>query len=912
MPDWIRHVRDRLSLPALDERREDELIQDIAQQLDDIYRDALGRGTSEDEAAAEAGGHIRDWHALARDLTDANAGRRKPHIDQWQQHCEAAFVGRQAHQYRIGGWFDQVRLDSLYGLRQLLTHRGFTCVAVLTLALGIGMNTAMFSVVRSLLTGASRFPDADRLVMVHATTADGRSAVVTDADYEELSRRRGLFSLVAMFDTIERTLGAVDDPLTVRVVSCSADFPALVGVRPLLGRRPGPTEYLPGADPVVLITERLWRRTFASDPGVVGRSITIDAVAHAIVGVLPESDSLDRLVYAPFDVLAPMGTVRAAGSDTPPTRRTIARLAAGATLDRARAELARVVSADPPIDLTAKSPKTFGLRSLDEALVPFSRRIMSAALLATVALLLVMACLNLASMLMARTSAREREFAIRAALGAGRGRILRQLMTESLMLAAAGGLLGVLVGAGVLRLVRIVGDAPLYVQEAARIDAALFGYAFLLCLITALVFGLTPAALTAKALGGATLRQGTGALTTPRARGRLRSALVIAELAIGVPLLVAMSLVLRHLDSLRSADRGFQVDRLVTMRVDLPAFRYDSDAKRTVFVRDAVDRLRAMPAIASVGASSGFPIGVGGYKAAPARISGSSTASDAQPESLAYKIVTPGYFDALGVALLLGRHVSDQDTAVSEGVAVVNRRLADRYWPGGDPIGRTIVMDPDGKNQRQVTVVGVVADFGREWEGSLPDPQLYVPHQQQPASRMVVVARTVGDPANVAAAMRQAVRHLDAEVPVSDVLTATEITRRWLRDDEIMAWFLSAMAALALSLSVIGLYGLMSQLVIQRKREIGVRLALGATPGDVGRMMLLRSSRLAATGLVIGAFVSVPVGLAMSNQLYGVAGTEPRSFALVAVLLLAAGVLAGYLPARRAARIDPTATLRCE
>ena len=912
MPDWVRHVRDHLELPQLEPRREDELIQDLAQQLDDVYQDALARGESEEAAAALARGQIGDWPALARELTEANASRRRLGLDRLHERSAEAVVAASERRGRLGRWFDQARLDVVYGLRQLVAHRGFTVVALLTLALGIGVNAAMFGVARSLLSGASQFPEPDRLVLVHRRTMDQRPLPVTEDEYLAISGRGGAFSQVAVFDNVERTLGGTSDALTVRAVTCSADFASMLGLRPVLGRLPAPSEFLPGADPVVVITERLWRRAFAADPGVVGRSVTVDGVGHSIIGILRESASMETLAYTPFDVVTPRSPGGRTAEGTPAPRRVIARLAPGVSRERAQAELASVSAGLPGEGSVAGSASTFHLQPLDEFLVPVSRRAMSATLLAAVALVLLMACLNLASMYAARASARGRELAIRAALGAGRGRILRQLMTECLMLAGAGGALGVVTGVWVLRAVGLVDDAPLYVREAMRVDAGLFGYAFVLCLIAAVVFGLGPAVLAARASGDLVLRQRPSAAPAARRPARLSSALVIAELAVGVPLLVAMSLVLRSLTGLMSADPGFQVDRLITMRIDLPAFRYGSDAARAVLAQEALDRLRVTPGITSVGAASGFPIGARASFRVLARVEGSPTAASDEPDSIACAVVTTDFIETLGVPLLRGRGLTVRDTAVSDRVALVNRQLATRYWPGGDPVGRTIDLDPGSKNQRRVTVVGVVGDFGRGLQGASPEPQVFVPNDQQPVSRLVVAARVSGDAGRVAQAMRRTMRDLDRDVPVSDVMTAAEIRRRWLRDDEVLTWFLSALAGLALSLSVIGLSGLMAQVVAQRTREIGVRMAMGATRGQIATMVILRSARLSAIGLAVGGMASVPLGLAIATQLYGVSGADPRSFALVGGLLLAAGVVAGYKPARRAARVDPVVALRCE
>ena len=301
MPDWVRHVRDHLALPELEPRREDELILDLAQQLDDVYQDALARGESEEAAAALARRQIGSWPVLARDLTEANAGSRRLRLDRLYERSEEAVLATPARRGRVGRWFDQARLDVVYGLRQLAAHRGFTIVALLTLALGIGVNAAMFGVARSLLSGAAQFPDPDRLVLVHRRTAEQRPLPITEDESLAISGRSGVFSQVAVFDNVERTLGGMTDSLTVRAVTCSADFAAMLGLRPVLGRLPAPSEYLPGADPVVVITERLWRRAFAADPGVVGRSVTVDGAGHTIIGVLRESASLDTLAYTPFD-----------------------------------------------------------------------------------------------------------------------------------------------------------------------------------------------------------------------------------------------------------------------------------------------------------------------------------------------------------------------------------------------------------------------------------------------------------------------------------------------------------------------------------------------------------------------------------------------------------------------------------
>jgi putative ABC transport system permease protein len=587
------------------------------------------------------------------------------------------------------------------------------------------------------------------------------------------------------------------------------------------------------------------------------------------------------------------------------------------TIEQARSEMsvitARLAEAYP-------DPHTkvgVQIRPLMDTFVSPEDQLLGKALLAAVGLVLLIACANLANLQLAKATARGREFAVRTALGAGRSRIVRQLLTENMLLAALGGALGLLTG-------RWAVDAFLASQEympLQRYEVGLnwrvLSFTLIASGLAALVFGLAPALTATKFSVNEALKEGQAAASAGRERNRLRDTLVVGQLAIALPLLICCGLTLRHVSALKTIDFGYNTERLLTLKVDLPEHRYTTDAQQKAFYRDAIETIQSIPGVESAGATATLPVYSRTVLGAPITIEGRTAAVSrtAREDVHGYLPVTPGFLETLEAPLIGGRFFTEHDHTDGQPVAIVNERMAKRYWPDEDPIGKRLTLDKNLSEATWITIVGEVADIGFSLRGSLPGPPaptLYVPHQQRPFPRMYIAARTTGDPMEAVSALRSAIHHIDAGIPAYDFLTIQDIMHALCRDDRLAAGFFGGLVILALSLASIGLYGVMSYAVQQRTHEIGVRVALGAGRQEIMRLVLTRCLKLAAIGIAVGLALSVPVGLAIESELYGVSGIDPVAYAGVSIVLLAVAAQAGYVPARRATKVDPLVALRYE
>jgi predicted permease len=530
--------------------------------------------------------------------------------------------------------------------------------------------------------------------------------------------------------------------------------------------------------------------------------------------------------------------------------------------------------------------------------------------LAAVAAVLLIACVNIANVQLAKASSRVREFAVKMAMGAKRGRLVRQLLTESLMLATVGGMLGLLVGLWMVDLfVASVDFVPLLEHEIDLSPSVLI-YTSIISLLAALVFGLAPVFIASRISTADTLKTGTQAAAAGPSPSRLRNALVIGQLAIGLPMIICCGLAVRHVQTLKSAEvLGINPENLLTLRVELPTYHYTEEIQRRAFYEQMSEKISALPGIESAGAVSHLPIG------SEQRFGGSITIEGQQEKEehfSGYHVVTPGFFEAMGVRLLNGRTFTQRDHAGGLPVAILNQKAAMRYWPDGDAVGRQIMLDGPDYKENRVTIVGVVADFGCTVWGEPFPPALYIPHGQNPSSGMDVIVRAQGDPKAAMESMREAIRGMDAGIPVYSVRTINDMVHTWLRDDRWLSYFLGGLALLVLCLACIGLFGIMSYAVSQRTNELGIRIAFGADRGDILRLVIKGSLELSGKGILIGLLLSIPIGILMASNLYGVGGLDPLTYGGVILLLLAVAFTAGYLPARRATRIDPMLALRYE
>ena len=804
-------------------------------------------------------------------------------------------------------------------LRRLLRTPGFSLVVLLTLALGIGANTAVFSAVAAVLLRPLPYREPERLLVVdhHYPSLKGLLAGVSAPGFIDYRDRVRAFESAAVETRWGPNLTGAGDPERLGGSRVSGQFFAMLGVAPAIGRVLRPDEDAPGRERVVVLSDGFWRRRFGGDPGIVGRTLVLDGERHEVVGVMPPGfrDPFDRTaeLWRPL-ALAP--------EDFADSRRTneflamTARLRTGVTSEEASASLRTVAeqlktaypdSYPPDWTLSATSLRDKGTGGIRPALL---------VLLAAVGCVLLIACANIASLLLARAAARSREVALRTALGAGRGHLLRQSLAESLVLAAGGGVLGVAVAAlGVRGLGALSPDR--FPAGEVRLDGSVLAFATVVTVLTGIVFGMVPAF--QRHAGGLreSLQEGARGAAGDRRGQSVRRVLVVAEVALALVLLAGAGLLLKSFARVQGVDPGFQPAGVLTATLALPDVRYDTPDKRRAFVDEVLERVRAIPGVQAVGATSGMPFGRNGGTRS-FRVEGLELPPD-QPQPWGdYRMVSPDYFAALRVPLRRGRVFSIADGPDAPRVAVVDEELARRYWPGADPIGKRISYGSmrdtiSGEMVRRwIDIVGVVGHVKVEGLDADPRVQVYVPMRQTTSSSPELAVRTTGDPRRLLPAVRAAVQAVDPGQPLSQVATLDEMVEQSVGSRQLAVVLLGLFAGLALLLASIGLYGLMSYAVAQRSREFGVRIALGAARRNVLVLVLRQGMQLALVGTGIGLAGALALTGLLRSQLYATEATDPATFAMVVVLLLGVALTATLVPALRAAGTEPMRALRQE
>ena len=805
--------------------------------------------------------------------------------------------------------------DLRYGLRMLTKDPGFTAMAVLTLALGIGANTAMFSVANAVLLEPLPYKRAGRLVTLWWTnTAFGSSAPgsVCDPDYVQWRTQNQVFEDMAAFHGMTSNLTGVGEPERLLGSAVSPNIFHLLGVSPLLGRTFLPEEERAEHGNVVLLSRQLWERRFGSDPAVAGKSITLDGTSFAVVGVMPanfrfpnESSFWEPLVLSHDCSNA--------------TDQIVARLKPGITLERARNDVAVIEHRLNQQRRRADTGQpTFSFVFLRDAMVSNIRPALLV-LMAAVGLVLLIACANVVNMLLARATARQREMAIRSALGAGRGRILRQLLTESALLAVAGGSLAVIIAAwcrdSLVSLMPQNLALPGVISSriaAVNIDARVLGFTLLASLGSGLLLGLAAALQASRADTNLSLKESASTSTPGIRLLSLRNLLVIGEFALTLVLLASAGLLMKSFVRLIELDPGIQPLNVLTMNLVLPSTKYQTETQMKAFHDAVMQKMGALPGVRAVGTVSyGLPLGGGGLLG--------DFEVDGQREMSAHLmasklVVSPGYFRALGIPLLQGRSFDDHDSAQAQPVAIVSDSVARRFWPKGDAPGKRISLGWQGSPW--YSVVGVARDvrqMGPQKEAPLA---IYVPYSQAPRdfflSFMTVVARTDSDPLSMANTLRRAVQTVDPDMPLFDVASMEQLVYKSVASPRFNALLLACFAALALTLAVVGIYGVMSYSVAQRTHEIGIRIALGAQQEDVLKLVVSQGLRLTLIGEVAGILGALGLTRFLSSLLYSVKPSDPLTFVVVSLGLAGVALLASYVPARRATKVDPMAALRYE
>ena len=800
--------------------------------------------------------------------------------------------------------------DIRYGLRTLVKNPGFCAVAVLALALGIGPNTAIFTMVNAVLLKPLPIPEPNRVVMIWGTLLKSGfdQLPATAADYLEWKRQaRSFESMAAAFAIPEYGLNISGrgDPERAAAALASREFLPALGIQPIAGRNFLAEEDRPGGPPAVLISNALWQRRFHSDPAVVGSPLNVDGVARTVVGVVPHE--LGEMINA--DLWLPTAI-----NETQPERQNhtygiVARLKPGVTVAQARSEMTLIAQRLEQADPATHTGWGINLFPMAEMFTGRIRPVLLI-LLGAVGLLLLIACANLANLLLARAATREKEIVIRGALGAGRPRIVQQLVTESLILSLAGGALGLLLASYGVRLMRGVVPDMFPMLQHMSVDLPVLAFTFAISLATGLLFGLVPAWRSSQTDLNTTLKEAAGRSEGGGGSHRIRSFLLAAEVALAVLLSVSAGLLLRSFVRVMGVDPALRTANVLTMNLSLAESRYDTPVKRAAFYKSLTERLEALPGVRSAGGVMFLPlrvsllsfrVGVNSFT-----IQGRPPVPQDQRPQADYRIATPGYFRTMGIALVQGRLLDARDDRSAKRVALINASMVRKHFAHENPIGQRLIMG------EPTEIVGVVADAKLYGLDAPVEPAVYVPHEQHPATSMGVVVWTAGDPAAMAATVRREILKLDAEQPISNVRTMEQVLSDSLMLRRATMLLLTVFALLALTLATVGIYGLTAYSVSRRTHEIGLRVALGASRPQILRLVVGRELVTSLIGAAIGLGAAFLLTRGLSAMLYGVTATDPVVFASMPALLIAVSVVASYVPARKATAIDPLVALRYE
>jgi predicted permease len=863
-----------------------------------------------------------DFHLamLVRELVEGGMSAEEAEREASRRFGSVAGIGAECRrigkdrerQRRWKEWLVDVGQDVRFAGRTLLRSPGFAIAAIVTMALGVGATTAIFSVVDGVLLRSLPFPAAGRLVVPQ--TLDRKSGdrwLVSYADYEEW-RAKGVFGRVAVYQAMPVDLSGgsgASEAERVNSLRMSDDFIAAVGLAPVVGRAFTAEEFEYGAAPVAMISDALWRRRFGGARDVVGRALRMGEPVR-VVGVLsPEYRALgDADVYLPLRI-RPESRADYEDRDNFAFQ-AIARLAPGKTLEETRAELAGMARQVEEQYPTLRAGTSVTALPLSSVIVGdrVSRGLWL--FLGAVSLVLLIGCVNVANLLLARSAARQREIAIRAALGAGRGRLVRQLLTESLAIGVLGGVAGV--GLAYLGVRALVAGAPAYIPrlDEVSVSGPVLVFALGISMLSALLFGLVPS-LRASAVHPGVVSEGGARAGSGRRERAGRDALVVTELALSVILLVAAGLLLRSFTRLKQTDPGFRTASLLTFTLGLHGDRYGPDGRAAATFEELLRRIRALPGVRGAAIISSLPLGGGGFYNTRAYLAQGRPEPPAGPEVIGpWEVISPGYFDATGMPRVRGRDFSERDGAGSPPVAIVSRSFARAMFPGQDPIGKRVRSWRDENVYREV--VGVVDDVRMFGAGDEIRPIVYVPHRQSEWRDMAVVVRGASDPHALVRPVRAVLRGIDPSVAMGDVQTMDEVLAQSVAPWRFGSALIGVFAALALALAAIGLYGVLAYAIARRTREIGIRMALGAEGRDIRRMVLEDAARVIAAGLLVGGAAAFLATRAMTALLYDTSPADPLTFAVVALVLGGVALLASWIPTRRAVAVDPVEALRYE
>jgi putative ABC transport system permease protein len=803
--------------------------------------------------------------------------------------------------------------DLRFSFRMLLKKPAFTLIVAFALALGIGANTAIFSVINAVLLRPLPYKNPENLVWLRETNpkSDIKDEPASPPNYLDWKTSGQSFEDMGAFVSTTLTLSSGGEPERIPAVYVTEGFFSVLGVSAAAGRVFTPEEDKPGSNRVILLSHSLFNRRFGADPSIIGNAITINGNPYTVVGVLPANFKNPR----PADRKPPEVWVPLAVNYNEQARRgdylsVIARLKPGATVEQARAEMDTITNRLEQQYPDTNTGWSATVTPLHERFVGDVRPALML-LLGAVGFLLLIACANVANLLLARSTARQKEIAIRSALGARRGRIVQQLLTESLLLSLAGGALGLLIAFwGVDALTSLsLGSIPRL--NEVGVDGRALGFTLGVSLLTGVIFGLLPALQASNPNLNETLKEGGRSYNEGAGGGRLRNALAATEVALALMLLIGAGLMVRSFMRLQNVDAGFNPQRTLTAGLFLPSTKYKEGPQVAAFFKELLGKAQSLPGVESAGAIDTLPLSGGGDVIAFV-VEGHPPLqpTDDTPDA-EYRVVTNDYFRTMGIPLLRGRFLEDQDNANAPWAMVINETMARRYFPDEDPIGKRInTGDPQKSPWR--TVVGIVRDTRHESLSAEPYSQMYAAHAQIPRRALSLVLRTSSDPMSLVSALRGEVADMDKDLPMSNVMTMEQILSESIAQPRFNMMLITIFAVVALALASVGVYGVISYSVSQRTHEIGVRIALGAQPGDIFKMVLGQGLKLSLLGVGAGLVAAFALTRVMSGLLYGVQATDPVTFAIIPAILTAIALLASYIPARRATKVDPMVSLRYE
>ncbi len=806
--------------------------------------------------------------------------------------------------------------DLGYGIRSLLKHPGFTAIAVITLALGIGANTAMFSVINAVLLRPLPYRDPARLVTIWEESPERGmyQMPVSLANLRDWVDQNQTFEQISAYTFTNLNLTGTGEPARLGTVRSSANLFPLIGATPVIGRSFLPEEDKEGANHVVILGHALWQSRFGSDPGIVGKWLTLNNQSYTVVGVMASNSQfpvgfgyMGKVLNDPIDLYVPLA---ASGRETERGNYSffaIGRLKPGVTIDQARAEMTT-------IERRLEKQYPDGNTGIGISLVPTQEQTVKEirpgllVLFGAVAFLLLIACANIANLLLARAASRKKEIAIRTALGASRLRVLRLLLTESLMLSLAGGSIGFLLALwGTDALMALEPDNIPRLNEVG-VDARVFLFTIAVSIVTGIVFGLVPGMRAAKPDLNEALKEGSRGSMGSAASKRTLGVLVALEVALSLVLLVGAGLMIKSFIRLQQANLGFNPENVLAVNLTLPESRYPEERQQASFFQEALTRLQSVSGVQSAGATTSLPLTLS--------VNGSDFRIEGHPEPEAGKeliinmsSVSAGYFHTLGVPLLKGRDFSDRDNKDSSAAAIINNDLARTYFPNEDPMGKRIKFTD---TESWISIVGVTGDVKQLGQDIGVKPEIYFPYLQVPASSMSVVVRTANEPLSLTGAVKTEIQIIDKDLPIDDAKTMQQLLANSKSGRRFNLILLTGFALVALVLAMVGIYGVMSYTVAQRTHEIGIRVAVGAQSRDVFRMVIGQGMMLAMIGVACGLVGAFLLTRLMTSMLFGVEPTDPATFATIAVLLTAVALVACYIPSRRATKVDPLVALRYE